>query len=161
MVTLANYAGDYEPQGAVTFQSSKGTSAAIVKGNVCIVTTGKWNAALTTDKVGPFAVATKAAATAATTGQFVKRAIVYVKAEGNITVNTLVQLSATTAGAVMAFTASTLNTTVPTGTQINDAALDFRRVVGIYLGHENEGDGATIPTDAVDTDTIRILMTGV
>jgi hypothetical protein len=160
MVTLANYLGDYEPQGAITFQASKGTSAAIVKGNVCTVTTGKWNKAATTDKIGPFAVATKAAATADTTVQLVKRAIVYVKAEGNITVNGLVQLSATTAGSVMAYTGSPLNTTNPTGTQLNDAALDFQRVVGIYLGHENEGDGSTIPTDAVTTDTVRILMTG-
>jgi hypothetical protein len=158
MVTSANYAGDYEPQGATTFQASKGTSAAIVKGNVCVVTTGKWNAALTTDKIGPFAVATKAAATAATTVQLVKNAIVYVKGEGAITANTLVQLSSTTAGAVMAYTKSTLNTTNPTGTQLNDAQVDDLRKVGLYLGHENEGDGVTIATDAVDGDTIRILM---
>ena len=160
MVTTANYAGDYEPQGAVTFQASKGTSAAIVKGNLCRVTTGKWNKAATTDLTGPWAVATKAAATAATTVQLVKRAIVYVLAEGAITANTLVQPSATTAGAVMAYTASTLNTTTPTGTQINAAALDDLRIVGLYLGHENEGDGVTIATDAVDGDTIRILMLG-
>ena len=161
MVTAGNYPGDYEPQGAVTFQSSKGTSAAIVKGNLCSVTTGKWNKAATTDLVGPWAVATKAAATADTTVQLVKNAIVYLKAEGNITVNALVQPSATTAGSVMAYTGSSLNSTTPTGTQINTAAVDFQRVVGIYLGHENEGDGVTIPTDAVTTDTIRVLMMGI
>ena len=150
-----------EPQGAVTFQASKGTSAAIVKGNVCRVTTGKWNKAATTDLTGPWAVATKAAATAATTVQLVKRAIVYVIAEGAITANTLVQPSATTAGAVMAYTGSPLNSTTPTGTQVVTAAVDFQRVVGIYLGHENEGDGTTIATDAADGDTIRILMTGI
>ncbi len=160
MVTTGKFPGDYEPQGAVLLQASKGTSAAIVKGNVCAVTTGKWNKAATTDTTGPFAVATKAAATADTTCQLIFRGIVYVKAEGAITVNALVQPSTTTAGAVMAYTASSVNSTTPTGTQVIAGASDFKRVVGIYLGHENEGDGATIPTDAVDTDDIRILLAG-
>jgi hypothetical protein len=159
MPTSANYAGDYEPQGAIVAQASKGTSAAIVKGNVCAVTTGKWNKAATTDTTGPFAVATKAAATADTTCQLLFQGIVYVKCEGAITVNALVQPSTTTAGAVMAYTASTINSTTPTGTQVIAGASDFKRVIGIYLGHENEGDGYTIPTDAADGDTGRILMT--
>ncbi len=162
MPTSANYAGDYEPQGAIVIQASKGTSAAIVKGNVCTVTTGKINkAAATANLVGPFIVATKAAATADTTFQGIIQGIVYVKAEGAITVNGLVATSGTTAGAVAAYTASSQNTTTPTGTQNITAAADFQRVVGIYLGHENEGDGNTIPTDAADADTIRILLAGV
>ena len=161
MVTTGRTAGDYEPQGAILIQSSKGTSAAIVKGNVCTVTTGKFNkAAATANLVGPFIVATKAAATADTTFQGIIQGIVYVKAEGAITVNALVATSGTTAGAVAAYTASAQNTTTPTGTQNITAAADFQRVVGIYLGHENEGDGYTIPTDAIDTDTIRILLIG-
>ena len=159
MVTTGRVAGDYEPQGAVLIQSSKGTSAAIVKGNVCTITSGKFNkAAATANLVGPFLVATKAAATSDTTVQGIIKGIVYVKAEGNITANALVATSGTTAGAVAAYTASTQNTTTPTGTQNINAAADFQRVVGIYLGHENEGDGQTIPTDAVDTDDIRILL---
>jgi hypothetical protein len=159
MVTTGNFAGDYEPQGSVVLQFSKGTSAAIVKGNVCTVTTGKYNkAAATANLPGPFVVATKAAATADTTFQGIVKGIVMVKAEGNITVNALVATSGTTAGAVAAYTASAQNTTTPTGTQNINAAADFTRVVGIYLGHENEGDGSTIPTDAVDTDDIRILL---
>jgi len=159
MVTSANYAGDYEPQGSIVIQASKGTSAAIVKGNVCTVTTGKFNkAAATANLVKPFLVATKAAATADTTVQGIMQGIVYVKGEGAITVNALVATSGTTAGAVAAYTASAQNTTTPTGTQNITAAADFQRVIGIYLGHENEGDGYTIPTDAVDGDTIRILM---
>jgi hypothetical protein len=162
MVTTGNYAGDYEPQGAIVIQASKGTSAAIVKGNVCTVTTGKFNkAAATANLVGPFIVATKAAATADTTFQGIVQGIVYVKAEGNITVNALVATSGSTAGAVAAYTASAQNTTTPTGTQNITAAADFQRVIGIYLGHENEGDGSTIPTDAVDTDDIRILLAGI
>ena len=54
MVTTGRVAGDYEPQGAVLIQSSKGTSAAIVKGNVCTITSGKFNkAAATANLVGP------------------------------------------------------------------------------------------------------------
>jgi hypothetical protein len=162
MVTTGNYAGNYEAQGAIVIQASKGTSAAIVKGNVCTVTTGKFNkAAATANLVGPFIVATKAAATADTTFQGIVQGIVYVKAEGNITVNALVATSGSTAGAVAAYTASAQNTTTPTGTQNITAAADFQRVIGIYLGHENEGDGSTIPTDAVDTDDIRILLAGI
>jgi hypothetical protein len=161
MPTSANYAGDYEPQGAVVLQFSKGTSAAIVKGNVCTVTTGKYNkAAATANLVGPFVVATKAAATADTTFQGIIQGIVYVKGEGAITVNAPVATSGTTAGAVAAYTASAQNTTTPTGTQNITAAADFQRVVGIYLGHENEGDGQTIPTDAADGDTVRIFLVG-
>ena len=161
MVTTGNYPGDYELQGAVVAQSSKGTSAAIVKGNVCSITSGKWNkAAASAGLAGPFAVATKAAASAATTCQLIFKGIVMVKAEGNITVNALVQPSATTAGAVSAYTASTIYSTTPTGTQVIAGSADFTRVVGIYLGHDNEGDGSTIPTDAVDTDDIRILLIG-
>src|SRR6185436_685565 len=101
MVTSANYAGDYEPQGSIVIQASKGTSAAIVKGNVCTVTTGKFNkAAATANLVKPFLVATKAAATADTTVQGIMQGIVYVKGEGAITVNALVATSGTTAGAV-------------------------------------------------------------
>jgi len=159
MVTTGRTAGDYEPQGAILIQSSKGTSAAIVKGNVCTITSGKYNkAAATANLVRPFLVATKAAATADTTVQGIIHGIVYVKAEGAITVNALVATSGTTAGAVAAYTASAQNTTTPTGTQNITAAADFQRVIGIYLGHENEGDGQTIPTDAVDTDDIRIFM---
>lgn len=161
MVTTAKYPGDYEPQGAVLLQFSKGTSAAIVKGNVCTVTTGKYNkAAATANLPGPFVVATKAAATADTTFQGIIQGIVYVKAEGAITVNAPVATSGTTAGAVAAYTASAQNTTTPTGTQNIAAAADFTRVVGIYLGHENEGDGYTIPTDAVDGDDVRIFLVG-
>ena len=159
MVTTGNFAGDYEPQGAIVLQVSKGTSAAIVKGNLLTVTTGKWNKAATTDTTGPFCVATKAAAATDTTCQAIFQGIVMMKAEGNITVNALVQPSTTTAGAVMAYAASSINSTTPTGTQTIAGASDFKRVVGIYLGHDNENDGSTIPTDAVDTDDIRVLLT--
>src|SRR6185436_2740370 len=105
-----------------------------------------------------FLVATKAGATADTTVQGIMQGIVYVKGGGDITVNALVATSGTTAGAVAAYTSSAQNTTTPTGTQNITAAADYERVIGIYLGHENEGDGQTIPTDAVDTDDIRIFM---
>lgn len=153
--------GSYEPQGAVTFQSSKGTSAGITKGELCNISAGKWVKTPAAAAVaGPFAVCTKTATAAATTVQLVKKGIVHLTADGTITVNALVQPATATAGQVIAYTASSVTSTVPTGTETTAAAADFSRVVGIYLGHEGEGDGNTIPTNAADGDVIRVLMTG-
>jgi hypothetical protein len=161
MPTAGNYAGDYEPQGAIVINSSQ-TAAIQTKGNVCVLSSGDWvKATAAAGHTGPFAVATKTSTAADTTNQYIVRGIVYVLAEGAITVNNLVQCSATTAGSVMAYAASTIASTTPTGTQVIAGAADFSRVVGIYLGHENEGDGFTVPTDAADGDTIRILLGGI
>ena len=161
MPTSANYAGDYEPQGAVVLNMSQ-TAAIQTKGNVCVVSSGDWvKATAAAGHTAPFAVATKTSTATDTTNQYIVKGIVYVKAEGAITIHSLVQCSASTAGAVAAYAASTINSTTPTGTQVIAGATDFSRVVGIYLGHENEGDGATIPTDAVDGDTGRILLAGI
>jgi len=158
MPTAAKNPGDYEPQGAVLIQTSQ-TSAIITKGNVCVLSSGEYvKATAAAGHVSPFAVATKTSTASDAINQFIMKGIVYVKAEGAITKNNLVQCSATTAGAVMAYTASAINSTTPTGTQTIAGAVDFQRVVGIYLGHENECDGATEPTDAADADTIRILL---
>ena len=158
MVTAGKNPGDYEPQGAVLLQMSQ-TAAIQTKGNVCVLSSGDWvKATAAAGHTGPFAVATKTSTASDTINQYIVKGIVYVKAEGAITIHNLVCCSSSTAGAVAAYTASTINSTTPTGTQVIAGAADFQRVVGIYLGHENEGDGFTVGTDAVDGDTIRILL---
>jgi hypothetical protein len=156
--TTATKVGDYEPQGAVVLNMSQ-TAVIQTKGDVCVLSSGDWvKATAAAGHVGPFAVATKTSTAADTTNQYIVKGIVYVKAEGAITIHNLVACSASTAGAVAAYSASTINSTTPTGTQVIAGAADFQRVVGIYLGHENEGDGFTVGTDAADADVIRILL---
>ena len=134
----AFFAGDYEPQGALIIQGSK-TNAAITKGDVCDVSTGKWRTAPAGTGAGPYAVCIKAAAAADTTVNLLLTGIVYLTANSAVTVNGMLIISPSTAGQVVA-TATAVITTF----------------VGQYLGHENEGDGVTIPTDAVNTDVIRV-----
>ncbi len=142
MSVSANFAGDHELQGAITIQAAKGTSAGITKGDVCSITSDKWVTA-STSAVGPFAVCKKTETTAATTVSLVVSGIVYVTSDGVIQPNAPVRPSGATAGQVVA------------------TATPFAAgVIGIYLGHENEGDGATIPTAAADGDVIRILLGG-
>ncbi len=142
MVTSANFAGDYEPnQGVITLQAEK-TGSGITKGNVINLSSNKWQTASTSGG-GPFGVATKTAAASDSTVQFILKGIVYVVADGVIQPNQPVVVSASTAGQVQ-------STATP--------AVDG--VVGIYLGHENEGDGETVATAAADGDTIRIWLGG-
>lgn len=134
--------GQYEPQGNIVIQAAK-TGAAIAKGDVCDQTGGQWRTAPAGTGAGPYAICTKAAAAADTTVQLLLYGIVYVTADSAITPNGMLLISPSTAGQVVA-TATAVITTL----------------VGIYLGHENEGDGATVPTDAADGDVIRIFFAG-
>jgi hypothetical protein len=132
--------GQYEPQGAVLIQSLK-TGSAIARGDVCDVSSGSWKTA-TTSSTGPFAVCTKAAAAADTTVQLIIKGIVYVTADGVIVPNNPVG-PAPTAGQV-----------------IQTATLVASATIGKYLAHENEGDGATVPTNTADGDVVRIELGG-
>lgn len=136
-------AGQYEPQGAIVVQAAK-TGAAIAKGDVCDSTGGQWRTAPAGTGAGPYAIATKAATAADTTVQLLLRGLVYVTADSSITPNGMLIISGATAGQVVA-TATAVITTY----------------VGKYLGHENEGDGVTVPTTASDGDIVRIDFRGV
>lgn len=135
---MAVAAGQYEKQGAIIVQSGK-TGAAIARGDICDLSSGEWRTAPAGTGAGPYAVCTKAAAAADTTVQLLLSGIVYVTADSAITKNGMVFISPSTAGQVVQTATAVLTT-----------------YVGKYLGHENEGDGATVPTDAVDGDIIRI-----
>jgi hypothetical protein len=146
MPTSANFLGSPEPgQGSVILQLAKGTSAGITKGDLCTLTSDKWVIAPAAATAGPYAVALETAATATTTIKLLLKGIVYVTADGTIAPNAPVKNATATAGQVIA-------ATVPTDS--------YSHIVGIYLGHENEGDGKTIPTSAADGDVIRILVGG-
>ena len=143
MVTSANFLGDYEPQGAILIQAAK-TAAAITKGDVCDSTGGQWRTAPAGTGAGPYAVCTKSAAASDSTVQLLLRGLVYVTADSSITANGMLIISPSTAGQVVS-TATAVITTY----------------VGKYLYHENEGDGSTVPTSAVDGDVIKIDFRGV
>lgn len=134
----ANYLGSPEPQGAIKVQASKGTSAGITKGDLLSLSSDKWITAAT-GASGPFAVALETKAASAATISILREGIVYVTSDGVINPNAAVTVSGSTAGQVIA------NVTPTIANQ-----------VGIYLGHENEGDGSTEPTAAADGDVIRI-----
>ena len=133
----ANFAGDFEPQGAMVVVASKGTSAGITKGQVCSLSSNKWVTAATS-ATGPFAVALETRATADTTIRVLLRGIVYLTADGTINPNASLVVSAATAGDVQA-----------TATPFASG------VLGKYLAKENEGDGVTEATAAADGDVIR------
>lgn len=85
---------------------------------------------------------------------------VYVKADGAIKPNSRVQCASGTAGEVVAFTVAAAGTT-PTEAEVELAGETFNKVVGIYLGHVDEGSGlVNEATDAADGDIIRIRLTG-
>jgi hypothetical protein len=133
--------GSFETQGAITITAEKDGNA-ITKGNVLSIESNKWSVA-NTSASGPFGVAISTETASSPTVDILKYGIVTVKADGPINPNSSVVVSASTAGEVQA------------------SATPFAAgVVGIYLGHENEPDGTTVPTAAADGDTIRILIGG-
>ena len=134
-------AGQFEPQGAITIQSEKTSGAAIARGDVCDRTTGKWRTAPAGTGAGPYAVATKAAASTDSTVQLLLQGICYVTADAVIQPNDMLLISPSTAGQVVATATAVLGT-----------------YVGKYLAHENEGDGHTVPTATADGDIIRIHL---
>lgn len=136
---MAVVAGQYEIQGSIVVQSGK-TGAAIAKGDVCDLSSGQWRTAPAGVGAGPYAVATKAASASDTTVQILLIGIVYLTADGAITPNGNIIISASTAGQVIA------------------GAGAYGTLVGKYLAHENEGDGFTVPTAAADADIIRCFF---
>lgn len=142
MVTSANFLGNYEPQGAVVIWGKK-TGSAIAKGDVCDLSSGSWQTAPTTSTSGPYAVCVKAAAAADAKVQLLINGIAYVTADGTIVPFAPVARSGATAGQV-----------------ISSATLSSGATIGVYLRHENEGDGTTTETNAADGDVIAVKIGG-
>ena len=146
MAISAKFLGSPEPgQGSVIVQASKGTSAGITKGDLLTLSSNKWVTAPAAATAGPYAVALETKATADTTIKVLLKGIVYVTSDGTIAPNSPVKNATATAGQVIA-------ATVPTDS--------YSHIVGIYLAHENEGDGKTEATASADGDVIRVLIGG-
>lgn len=145
MSVSANFLGSAEPtQGHISQQVSKGASG-ITKGDLLTLNTNKWVTSPAAATAGPYAVALETKAASAPTIRVLFKGIVYVTADGVINPNSPVKNATATAGQVIA-------ASIPTDT--------YSHVVGIYLGHENEGDGKNEATAAADGDVIRILLGG-
>lgn len=146
-------AGDYEPGALLLTMDNNAT--AITKGKLLKADTTNGGVVLTTadaSEEGPWYVA---AETVTSTGQnvaCVAGGTVWVTADGAIKVGNLVQAASATAGEVIAY--------VETAASDADSALQHKRVVGRYLGHENEIARRAVATDAADGDIIAILMGG-
>jgi len=110
---------------------------------------------------GPFVVCINRAAAAADTAfaAAFPGSVVTVKAQGAIEVGKEVQCSATVAGSVAAFVATTLTGAYVQADQIA-AQTDRLRVVGRYLGHENELTGKVPATAAADGETNVVIRLG-
>jgi hypothetical protein len=139
---------------------------AIPKGSVCIVDTSTTPfsyklAPASAGNKGPFVVCVNKDALAADTAfaAAFPGTLVAVKAQGAIPVGSEVQASATAAGSVAAFVASTVGATFAQA-EVQAAQADRLRVVGRYIGHENEMAGNAPATPAADGDSIVIRIGG-
>jgi hypothetical protein len=145
-------AGDYVV-GAKIITAKKSTSAAIAKGDLvqCDTTNHVFiTCPATINQVGPFGVAAEAQATADTFVKVIIEGSAYVTAGGVIHAPHYVANDTGTAGRVIEYISD-----------VSTAALggiNATKIVGMYEGHENEGSTASLPTDTVSTDIIRIRL---
>jgi len=85
---------------------------------------------------------------------------VYVTADGAIKPHANVMVSASTAGEVITYAVTAIDAT-PAQADVEAARDEFTKIVGVYLGHEGEGESEGKPvTDAADGDKIRIRLGG-
>ena len=152
------YAGGYEP-GAYILQLQKASSGAIARGVVVDLNTSTnvWRTAPTSGAAGKFGVCTKAAADGELVLDVCLKGVVYLTSDGTIQPGRRVIVSATTAGQVIQYAASTVGGTFSQA-EVIAAGGDFNRVVGTYLGKVDENDGKNPPTAAADGDIIRVLL---
>jgi len=165
MTVVAGDAGNTESlKYIVTGTKATGGSSAIAVGKVVKLTeaTGVWSAAATSSK-GPFGVCANVYPVNGDSDAIINVAVGggewYVTADGAIKPYARVMISGSTAGEVVTWASATIDTT-PAQADVVAARDEFSKVVGIYLGHEGEGKGGTVPTDAADGEIIRILLGG-
>lgn len=138
---------------------------AITKGSVCVPDTsitpnGYKKAPAAASVPGPFVICVNRDAAASDTAfaAAFPGTMVTVTAQGAIQPGKEVQASASVAGAVTVFVASTVAT--PTAAEVIAAQTDRLRVVGRYIGHEAELDGKTPATAAADGETNIVIVIG-
>lgn len=164
--------GSVQPGAQVITVGKDGTNA-IAVGSVCVPDTATTPdsykiAPASAGNKGPFVVCVNKAAAAADRAfaAALPGSLVTVTADGAIEAGMEVQCSSSTAGQVVAFVAATIAAT-PTQANVQDAQADRLRVVGRYMGKENELTGK-VPgqayggsSAAADGDLIIIRLGGV
>lgn len=156
----ANYLGSMEIQGAVKVQGGKGNNG-INKGELLTKDEdGNWETSSTNATGGPYALAISSAPTGTTTCSIGVEGIGYFRTSTDLKPMDYVTHSNTIPGNVMKYTgyASGMGSTPPTSEDL--IAATNPAILGIYLGHENEGDGRTPPDDAIPGDAVRVLFKG-
>lgn len=154
---------------AVVLTVGKDGTNPITAGSVCVRDTASTpksykQAPASAGNLGPFVVCVNrdAAATDRAFAAAFPGSLVTVKAQGAIDIGQEVQCSSSVSGAVAAFALTTLTGAYVQADQIA-AQNDRLRVVGRYIGHENEmqGAGTTGPgSAAADGDLIVIRIGG-
>lgn len=158
-MTSAVEAGDYLT-GAKLEYAKNSNAPAVSKGVVM-----KWDTtndgfvktSAAADELGPFAVCAAAAASGDTKVLVVTSGRVFVTADGTIEPGDLVESSSSTAGQVVTYAESSIAAT-PTQANVQAAMREWRTVIGRYIGHVDELNGSTAPTDAADGDIICIEL---
>lgn len=151
--------GDYEGTNYIIYAERK-NNAAIAKGDVLdLDSTGKWREAPTSGTSAPFGVAIKSRLAADGEVPVLTDGIVIVRADGAIKTGKYVMPSATTAGEVIEYVATTIAGT-PGQSDVQGARDDWKKVVGRYIGHPGEVGPGTDDrvTDAADGDLIIIQI---
>ena len=160
--------GSILPGGGHTVVTlGKDGTNAIAKGSVCVpdtaTTPDSYKIAPASAGVkGPFAVCVNKDAAAADRAfsAALPGSLVVVTADGAFEAGMEVQCSSSTAGQVVVYAAPTVSAT-PTQAEVQAVLGDRLRVVGRYLGHENEITGKTPCTAAADGDLVVIRLGGV
>lgn len=151
-------AGDIYGEGTLVVYLAK-ESGAIAKGDVLRFNSTGVAVAGTSSK-GPFFVAEAAAATGDSVVKAVAFGQVYVTADGTIKTHERVMMSTATAAQVVAYVASTIDTT-PTQSDVQEARDEFKLIVGVYMGQVDEGapsPSTAVPSNAADGELARIFV---
>lgn len=163
---MAVSAGDYLP-GARIIQGKKATGAGTGwnRGDVLHLdeTNDVWKKApagtASAPTKGPFGVAKKDQADGDSICDVIDDGRVYVVTSGAIQPHNPVEISTTVAGQIQEYAPTAIAGT-PGQADVIAARDEFRAPVGVYEGHEDEGDGKTAPTAAAANDVVRIKLTG-
>lgn len=149
--------GDYEGNDYIVYTETKGATI-IAKGAVCDrAAGGEWRTCPTSGGTAPFGVAVKSKTAAELDLPILTEGTVIVRADGAIKKGAYVIPSATTAGEVIEYAASSAGGT-PSQSDVNNAGANWRSVVGRYIGKPGQIGPGELPTDAVDGDLITIRL---
>ena len=149
--------GDYEGLDYIVYTEPKAASI-ITKGDVCDRnSSGDWRECPTTGFSAPFGVAVKSKTASEPDLPILTEGTVIVRADGTIKRGAYVMPSATTAGEVIEFTASSAGGT-PSQSDVNTAGANWRTVIGRYIGKPGQVGPGELATDAADGDLILIRL---